>query len=43
MLMPYDWDNCPGLSALYDSVLKVFLGEHVDDEWAEETLAYLQS
>ncbi|KAJ7229881.1 hypothetical protein GGX14DRAFT_409561 [Mycena pura] len=42
-LTPFNWDDCPGIEKLYDDILDLFDGDDADEEWAGDTLVWLQS
>lgn len=42
MLEKYDWDDLPGAEDLYDDIIDIFDGPDADEEWAGDTLVYLQ-
>ncbi|KAJ7220808.1 hypothetical protein GGX14DRAFT_676083 [Mycena pura] len=43
MMSTYEWNKCPRNDELYEDILSLFNGENADDEWAGDTLIYLQS
>ncbi|KAJ7194954.1 hypothetical protein GGX14DRAFT_475504, partial [Mycena pura] len=42
MLHPCDWDDLPRVEELYNEILDLFDGDDGDEEWAGDTLVFLQ-